>query len=761
MTNATKGKKFVPLWVSIILPLLFIFVFAIAAIIFSAWSASTDLVEDFSVSLSWKVGGEISARVQQYTSEAQTLLRAVAASYKSNKAEMQDPKNMSSLLYEFAAVSDSINTIYYGNSLERTAYMSRDKNGGGLTGIQDGSRPGKMVFYELKKTGAIGAEIESIDFLPSTRPWFTEAIKTHQAGWTDIYVDAVTKALVITPYLPLSKPGETLVSVLGADLPLIELNAILQKASMGSKSHSVILDKNGLLVAAYEGLEVLSNKNGSLERIRADACGDPVIVKAFAHDSADSTSAASRQIQNSLEVKQSKTWYDEINVNNKKYFLSVSPFSDSTSLEWTIYTYIATSDVISIVSRSLTTAAFVIGSILIVGILIIIFIIKRITKDVSSVLTCMQELASGNFKAKARLRSNTEIGSIQDAIQHLTANIGSFINEIKNTSNQSAQSSELLAVHAAETAATITQMEANINSMKNQTTRLDNAAIEAEKTVSKMTDAAKIVLGTADKIETALSDTTKITVNLTQTLSSLSEKADSQKAMADKVSAMGSEGKDRVDTMSGAMKKMDEYAGKTLELVEIINAIAGQTNLLAMNAAIEAAHAGDAGRGFAVVADEIRKLSENSSENAKSISQTIQETARAIAEATDISELTTTTMEDIIRAVDDLAKALEEVSIALSNSSMQGEDTLKAISSLSALGKNLANAADSLESGSADMNKTVMDVRNMSGENRQAADEINLGMREIGNSAQKLTELSRENADSSAKILESADKFIV
>lgn len=759
MSANKKTKRYLPLWVSIILPVTLVFILAVVAITFSAWTAATNLVRDFSISLSWKVSGEISALIQQYTQEAINLLEGAAAAYRNNSREFQNQQKMALLLYEFAGVSDSINTVYYGNSEDKTAYMSREKSGGGVAGIQDGSRPGQMTFYELLDGGSLGAEQDSIDFLPTTRPWFMGALITGRSGWTEIYVDAVTKALVISPYLPLSKAKDATYSVLGADLPLAALNSALKKANAGSMSNSVIVDKAGLLVAAYDGLEILREQNGSLERIRADFCDDPVIIQAVKHASVDSTSAASESIHNGVTSSDSKTWYDVFKIGGKKFFISASPFYNSSGLEWTIYTYIATGDALMQAASSISYAAVAIALILILGIVIIIFIIKRISQDVSSVLICMQELASGNLTARVSLRSKNEIGKFQDAIQHFSQNIGGFITEIKNASNNNAQGSEILAVHAAETAATITQMEANINSMKNQTARLDNAAMEAEKTVNSMTEAAKVVFTSSDKMETALGNTKKITGELIHTLAKLSDRAAGQMSMADKVSAMGQDGKDKVDALVSAMKKMDEYAGRTMELVEIINAISGQTNLLAMNAAIEAAHAGDAGRGFAVVADEIRKLSESSSENARSISQTIQETAKAIAGASDISETTTTTMENIIQAVNDLGRELAEVSRVLSDSSGQGRATLDAISTLSDLGKDLSMAANSLEHGSDNMGTTILDVRNLSRENRNAADEINLGMSEIGNSAQKLTELSRENAETAVKMLDASEKF--
>lgn len=156
------------------------------------------------------------------------------------------------------------------------------------------------------------------------------------------------------------------------------------------------------------------------------------------------------------------------------------------------------------------------------------------------------------------------------------------------------------------------------------------------------------------------------------------------------------EGQKIVHTFSEEMKKVEASTGSILDIVTVISSVAAQTNLLAMNAAIEAAHAGEYGRGFAVVADEIRKLSEQTNKNVRAVTETVKSTiddiqkaaegnSKAVASFTGIARearLVEQAMEEIINGLEELSRGTDEINHGV-NDSVQSTNTLRtAVSSL-------------------------------------------------------------------------------
>ena len=131
MAGKNGNNRLVPLWSILILPIVAIYILSIGAVSLSTLRSSNKLVEDFSVSLTWKTSGEIDALIQGYMSEAHTILGSLAAVGLSGTVDLDDTRGIAPLMYAFAGVTPKIGTVFYGDERDRTLYMSRGADGSG------------------------------------------------------------------------------------------------------------------------------------------------------------------------------------------------------------------------------------------------------------------------------------------------------------------------------------------------------------------------------------------------------------------------------------------------------------------------------------------------------------------------------------------------------------------------------------------------------------------------------------------------------
>ena len=627
MTKTSSTKRFIPLWIMLVVPIMMIFILSISAVLLSNRQASRKVVIESTIALTWKTAGEVESRMRGFMGQAHTLLAGLAATIESGAVDISDTAGLLPLLYRLANISPDVRALYLGDEFDNTALIGLEAEGSGLAALRDASTGGKLGFFDLTPAGSIGAMTKAIDFAATTRPWYTGALERSGAGWTDIYVDVASGSLVVTPYLPLTGRFGHIPGVLGADMPLQELNNLLRKAVMGSGSNAAIIDHSGYLVAVSNEVPLTSGSGESQYRILAADSNDKAIATAAAYHPVDATTAASGD---DPELA-SRTWYHEFVIDGEDYFVSSSPFTDDRGLDWTILIYVPLSSALRLLSESLLLSALISLAALAVGAILLLAIMRAFTRDIKGVMTVLRSIANGNLAICIDVTSRSEIGSIQKSICELADRLNDIITGVAGAAERTAQTSESLAESSAETAATITEMSANIGSMKRQTELLDLAAADAESAEESVRAASDTVVDSVKEMEDAIGASRGIIETIARRLGEMASNAQDQSQLAAKVAGMGSEGRERTENSVLTMQKMEEGAGRTLELVGIIDNIAEQTGLLAMNAAIEAAHAGEAGRGFSVVAEEIRKLSESTAENARGIGVTIEESVRTIA----------------------------------------------------------------------------------------------------------------------------------
>ncbi|MDX9897481.1 MAG: HAMP domain-containing methyl-accepting chemotaxis protein [Spirochaetia bacterium] len=351
----------------------------------------------------------------------------------------------------------------------------------------------------------------------------------------------------------------------------------------------------------------------------------------------------------------------------------------------------------------------------------------------------------GDLTKRLEIKKNDEIGELAGYFNQSMDKIKGLVTLIREKSIKLSELGLDLSANMNETAASVHQISTNLSSVKNQTINQSASVIETNSTMQQITNNIGKLNDHIDQQSASVTQSSaaieEMLANIASVLQSLVKNEVNVTALT-KASEKGHA--DLIDVST----KIQEIAKDSEGLIEInavISNIASQTNLLSMNAAIEAAHAGESGKGFAVVANEIRNLAESSAEQAKTISLILKKVKSSVDQVSNSTSLVLKQFIDI----DEKVKIVSEYETMIRNSMDEqaagSKEILSAISQLTEITSQVRSGSSEMLIGSKEVIQESKNLEMITQEVTGSMTEIAAGVQEISVAVSTVNDLSQDN----------------
>jgi methyl-accepting chemotaxis protein len=303
-----------------------------------------------------------------------------------------------------------------------------------------------------------------------------------------------------------------------------------------------------------------------------------------------------------------------------------------------------------------------------------------------------------------------------------------------------------------DVAGAVKEISFNIESIKNdvgdQTSGVQEANVtlnEISESIEKLTNNIK---AQAESVSRSSAAVEEMVANINSVNSILAKNSQSVQLLSDSAAI----GKEIVSKSVEMTKKIAEDSAGLIEASAVIQNIARQTNLLSMNAAIEAAHAGEAGKGFAVVADEIRKLAEDSNKQGRNINNVMKRMREQIDSMVQDASQTQAQFETIFSNTQTVSIQENEIKAAMDEQTKGGEQVLDSVNEINTITADVKNSAEIMEDGKKKLLAEMDKLASVTQQINSAMNEISVGVNEISNSMEQVNNITKDNSGSIERV---------